>query len=144
MRLYLAGPMRGYPEFNHPAFAEGTRLLRGLGHDVFSPAENNLRLGLDPAGMSGDQAEVERKFPLRACLAADVAWICGSAEGIALLDGWETSGGARAEVALALALGLPVWELRGFTRDGGSTRVTMLPCLTCGYPPARRSQDKCR
>lgn len=121
MRIYLAGPMRGYPEFNHPAFIRGAEQLRHGGHEVFSPAEHDLQLGLDPAGLSGDQAEVERKFPLRRCLGDDLAWICASADAVVLLDGWEVSAGARAEAATALALGLPVWQLGAFLLYGIET-----------------------
>ena len=59
VKLYLAGgPMRGYEAFNHPAFHRATKLLRDLGHDVFSPAEHDNSVGLDTVGMTGDHSEV--------------------------------------------------------------------------------------
>ena len=45
-------------------------------------------------------------FNLREALADDCEYICRNATAIALLPGWENSKGARAEHALAVALGL--------------------------------------
>ena len=119
MRLYLAGPMRGYEAFNHPAFHCATKLLRDQGHTVFSPAEHDNSVGLDTAGMTGDDAEYESLgFSLRTLLAADLAWICGEADALVMMPGWEASPGARAEAAVALALSLPVWELARFLLYG--------------------------
>lgn len=111
MKLYLAGPMRGYPEFNFPAFHAAAAHLRSLGHEVFSPAEKDIeRHGTDiSAGNAhGDEgvAAKEHGFDLRVALGDDLAWICEHAEGIALLEGWMGSKGAQAEYATALALGL--------------------------------------
>jgi Domain of unknown function (DUF4406) len=119
MKVYLAGPMRGYPEFNHPAFRAGARRLREAGHEVFSPAEHNERLGLDTRASDGDQAAIEDAFPLRKLLGDDLAWICAHAEAVVLLPGWEQSSGACAEAAVARALGLPARELAAFlAREG--------------------------
>jgi hypothetical protein len=113
MKLYLAGPMRGYPQFNFPAFHAAAAKLRAEGHDVFSPAENdNERHGKDISkdNLTGDEAVAakEHGFNLREALAIDLSYICKEAEGIALLPGWERSKGAKAERATALALGLKV------------------------------------
>lgn len=108
MKLYLAGPMRGIIEFNHPEFRRVTAALRAAGHEVFSPAEHNEHVGLRTEGLAGDQSAVEAEFPIRRLLGDDLAWICAQGEGVALLKGWEHSKGACAEAATGKALGLPV------------------------------------
>lgn len=104
MKLYLAGPMRGYPDFNFPAFDAGAEALRALGFDVFNPADHDRSTGKPIESLT-----------IRECMLADTAWICEYAEGIALLDGWQKSTGALAEVALARALGIPAFEILYWT-----------------------------
>jgi Domain of unknown function (DUF4406) len=111
MRVYLAGPMCGYPQFSQEAFIEGAQRLREKGHEVWSPYEDSLASGLDTAGMSGNQAEAERVRPLRECLAADLSWISLHVEAVVVMEGWEASLGATAEAAAARALGIPVIRL---------------------------------
>lgn len=129
MKIYLAGPMRGWPEFNHPAFGKARRLLRAAGHEVFCPAEHTERCGLNPSGLAGDPAETAAAgLSLRGLLGADLAWICGTAQALVMLPGWERSAGARAEAATALALGLPVWEFAWFMLYGDDAQlVTAVP-----------------
>lgn len=108
MKLYLAGPMTGIKDFNFPMFDSVTTELREKGYEVFNPAENDRDNGYDGKSAKGDPAEAESKgFDLRTALKQDLAWICDHAAGIALLPYWENSKGAKAEVALAHALGLP-------------------------------------
>lgn len=116
MKIYVAGPMRGIPEFNFPAFNEATAKLRALGHTVFNPAErDNERHGKDisKGNATGDEslAAKEHGFDLRVALGDDLAWICAHADAIAMLPGWENSKGAKAERATARALGLEIIRL---------------------------------
>lgn len=106
MKVYLAGPMSGLPDFNFPAFHAAAAKLREQGHDVFNPAEKDEEIHDKQIFKGeGDVAACEAKgFSLRKALAADVKYICEEAEAIAMLPGWEFSGGARAEWALANAL----------------------------------------
>lgn len=101
MRLYLFGPMRGYPQENHPAFYKAAAALRAQGHQVFNPAEN------------GNAGDAVRQF-----IGGDLAWICSFAEGLVGLPGWEASKGSHAETATACAIGVPVWELGEFLAFG--------------------------
>jgi hypothetical protein len=110
MRVYLAGPMTGIPEFNFPAFHEAAKTLREAGHEVFSPAEADERrygVGFTKNCIHGHPAELfSVKFNLRQALAEDLEYICNEAEAIALLPGWEQSSGAMAEFMAARALKL--------------------------------------
>lgn len=116
--FYVAGPMRGIPEFNYPAFHRAADWLRARGHSVFSPAEWDMqRHGVDIS--KGNDAGCERLaaekhgFNLREALCADLSFICTSADAIALLPGWRASKGATAELATAIALGHRVFEIVG-------------------------------
>lgn len=114
MRIYLAGPMRGLPDLNFPAFDAAAAKLREWGHEVFNPAERDRDVyGEDfAAGTSGDPAEIP-KFDLREALFADLAWICLNADAVVTLPGWRQSAGASAEVAVAAALGITVTTVEG-------------------------------
>lgn len=110
--VYLAGPMSGIPEFNFPAFRLWAAVLRDLGYEVFSPAEQDIkRHGVDVSAgnVTGDCSvgiAADVGLNIRTCLADDLAWICAHATHIALMPGWEHSAGARVEFALACALKL--------------------------------------
>jgi len=113
MKIYLAGPMRGIPEFNFPAFYAAAAVLREQGHSVFNPAErDNEKHGTDisKGNATGDEAvaAAQHGFNLREALGADLEFICREADAIALLPGWEASKGANAEKATAVALGLEI------------------------------------
>lgn len=109
MIIYLAGPMRGYADFNFPAFDFAATKLRTQGHEVFSPAERDREREGTEFGKGNATGSVEEAtkqgFSLRNALGDDTAFICAKAEAIALLPGWEKSSGANAEWTLAKALG---------------------------------------
>lgn len=110
MNIYLSGPMRGYKDFNFPAFDKAAASLRASGHSVFNPAEKDREK--DPDGISwknetGDIAVAETKgFDRRVAIRADLDYIIDHADAIALLPGWEVSKGANAELWLARFLDL--------------------------------------
>jgi hypothetical protein len=106
--------MRGYENFNFPAFDYAAERLRERGFVVFSPAERDREVyGADiEFNPTGDESKVSNKAcTIEDCMKADTAWICDNAQAIALLPGWQKSSGANAELALAKALGLTVMEL---------------------------------
>lgn len=107
MKIYLAGPMTGLPMFNFPAFDAAEEMLRSLGHDVINPAQLDRDVGFDPA-----TTVVSQEF-LRDALRRDLSALC-DADAIAMLPGWEKSGGARVEWTLATHLGLDVVYLSPF------------------------------
>lgn len=114
MKVYLAGPMRGIPHFNFPAFHAAAKQLRAQRYIVFSPAErdierhNGVDISHDNADGSDTLAAEKHGFDLRTVLSEDLMYICKEADAIALLPGWEKSAGVGAELATARALGLKI------------------------------------
>lgn len=116
MHVYLAGPMRGYKDFNFPAFFEAAEKLRKEGHSVFNPAERDTKEWGSERLKSATGSETEVAANLgktslemaRECFLADTNYICTTADAIYLLPGWEKSKGANAEKALCEAIGLKV------------------------------------
>ena len=102
--------MRGYPDFNFPAFRDAAAQLRALGHEVFSPAERDERGGFRADGLDGSRAALG-DFDLRRALAGDLDWVCREAELVVTLPGSADSLGAAAEIAAARALDIPVASL---------------------------------
>jgi hypothetical protein len=101
---YLAGPMRGIPEYNFPAFLRAAALLREQGWTIHSPAERDIEEGFDP---KTDEAK-----SLDYYMQHDLAAVC-SHDAVILLGGWEDSQGARLEAMVADEVGHPVFELVG-------------------------------
>jgi hypothetical protein len=93
-RIYIAGPMTGYPHHNFPAFHEAATRFRAAGCVVANPAEN-----------FGGRTDLPRESYLR----ADVL-LLAQCDSIALLPGWEKSRGAKFEYLLAHELGLEVFD----------------------------------
>ena len=91
--LYVAGPMSGHPENNYPAFHEAAEALRGAGYKVISPAEYSV-----PDGSRVHYVDLIRE-DLRLML---------DCHGVAVLEGWWDSVGARNEVNVAGVLKMPV------------------------------------
>lgn len=114
MKIYLAGPMSGYPRWNFPAFEAAAAQLRALGYEVVSPAENDLAHGVDPNAPGFTFTEKDYADAMR----RDVA-ILLEVDGVALLDGWNESRGASLEAQIGLALGLEVGTLSAFTGKEG-------------------------
>lgn len=101
MKVYIAGPMTGYRDYNFPAFDVAAKRLRDCGYAVVNPADLDRERGFDPSLDEADAAF------LRNALQRDLSAIC-DCDGVAVLDGWQQSLGACIEVALAVRLGLRV------------------------------------
>ncbi len=114
MKVYIAGPMRGYEQYNFPAFDDAEWRLTELGVENFSPAQRDRETGFDETSMTGNEDLADHGFSLREALRADTHYICTEADALVVLPGWEKSSGALAETALAKALGLPVYALSPF------------------------------
>lgn len=97
MKLYLAGPMRGYPDCNFPAFHKAAAELRAAGYEVWSPAENDVVIGLTSVTAQNVKLKDAMRLDLPALLDQDA---------IAVLEGWERSTGATLEAYVANAVGM--------------------------------------
>ncbi len=90
LTTYIAGPMRGFPNYNYDTFNAVAKVARAQNWEVHNPAEN----------FSGEQG-LEWGVYMR----HDVGLLL-KCNAIILLPGWEKSEGARLEVACAKAFGL--------------------------------------
>lgn len=112
--FYVAGPMRGHKDLNFAAFDAARDRGKRLGYNIISPADMDREYGIDPikdptvAEHENDLSSAE----LREIVQRDIEVITSlrpeRGDGIAVLNGWGDSTGARAEVALAQWLGLRI------------------------------------
>ena len=113
---YLAGPMRGHPQLNFPAFHDAAAWLRAQNWKVFSPAERDEA----DESLNGDW-KINEKRGLDYFMQYDLAAVCQTDCVICLPD-WEMSQGARLETMVAVEVGHPVFEI---VRVGFSRRRTL-------------------
>ncbi len=95
LRVYISGPMTGYPQQNYPAFISAEAELRAAGHVPLNPARNPEQ----PTWADYMRLDL-----------ADVL----TADQLAVLPGWEASRGARLEVHVAHALEVPVLPIDAY------------------------------
>lgn len=129
MRVYVSGPMTGRPGYNYPAFDAAEGRLVAQGHFVVNPACISVQFGntdvvahsfgvlysiedkTKDGGRIDDYAfgkELKERARLaQAIIDADLAAV-RSCDAIYLLRGWETSRGAKKELAEAIAHGLTI------------------------------------
>lgn len=119
-KIYTAGPMRGYPDHNIPAFKQAATHLRSLGFVVVSPVE---------IGIEWTKSESQTAFKAEEYLVKDIyAILEKECNAIALLPGWENSVGAKLEAAIALTLGF-----KFFSADGTPMSPPSKIEITGGY-----------
>lgn len=130
MKLYIAGPMTGYPEYNYPAFNRAEEILIAHGYDVLNPARRGV---VDGWGWVDYMRPALRDI--------------SEADGLAVLDGWHASRGATLEVDIAQRLDLRVarveaWcdaDFSGVPRSTARVRT----CRECGCTDNRACDPAC-
>ena len=100
-KLYIAGPMNGYEDYNHPMFNDVAAKLRAADWEIINPAEFEPELDADLAW----------EVRLSIYLQEDIE-LLARCTGIMLLPGWADSTGANCELFVSQMLGLMsyVWE----------------------------------
>lgn len=97
---YIAGPMTGYPDFNHPAFFAKEKELLNVLSFVGGPFSI-----INPAKIADGDTTKEYAFYIKESLA-----LLEKANAVVFLEGWKNSKGARLEAAYAVALGLHMYD----------------------------------
>ena len=109
--IYVAGPMRGYENYNYPAFDYRAKKLDEMGWTVINPAELDRNEGKpmsDPMAFSPETNYADHEF-MRQALKRDMDALCDDCTAIYMMANWEESRGAKAEWHLAKALGLDIF-----------------------------------
>lgn len=97
--VYIAGPMRGIPQYNFPAFFAAEKRWQEAGWDVVNPA----RMDREIDGR-------RRDWPVEHYMARDLPALITQCDAIAMLPGWESSDGANKELAVARWTGKQVLD----------------------------------
>lgn len=104
LKIYVAGPMRGYPEYNFPAFYRVSKKLRGTGWEVTNPAEIANEIGWDE---STPERDLTRQH-LTDFILRDVKLV-SEMDAICMLLGYQGSKGAMVELSMARYVGIDVY-----------------------------------
>ena len=93
MRIYIAGPMKGIPQRNYPAFYAAAAAWEAAGHIVLNPAS------VDEGG----------NMTWEDCMRASMR-LLSTADAVAVLRGWKRSTGAKIEVYAARSFKWHVYD----------------------------------
>ena len=121
MKVYISGPMSGVPQFNYPAFnamaAELRKVVTGPGEhiEVFNPAEAaspdvQAKAMASANGMGDEGYPTQGEFIGQAVRTI----INGGFDALVMLDGWETSRGARCEAVAGVVSGCKIVKIERF------------------------------
>lgn len=102
LKLYLAGPMTGYENFNRPAFKAAAALLRSSGYIVCNPAELDSDDHIKQLNSDNYNAADYYKRDLYYLMECDQ---------VLFLPGWQKSKGCLLEFTVARTLKMPVYQL---------------------------------
>lgn len=102
--IYIAGPMRGYHEYNFQAFHDADEDLSNQGWETINPAQVDINNGFDP---KTPQHALTRE-DLENFIVRDIHLVL-SADAVVVLHGWEKSKGVAVEVAIAKYSDMPIY-----------------------------------
>ena len=108
--VYVAGPMRGLPQCNFPAFDDAAAMLRASGWNVISPADHDRSVGFDPGPDDVDCTAMPGMY--EGSMRWDLERIMNDCNALYMLADWEKSQGANTEHAVAKAIGLHIMYAR--------------------------------
>ena len=124
-RVYIAGPMRGYKDYNFPAFYKAEEALYHMGAEPINPARLDENSGFDPT-----KDKVTRKMKEQ-FIRRDVEAVM-ACDSLVALKGWRKSQGATVEVQLAQWRGIPCYEFPSMEPIGSEDILTEALRLTTG------------
>ena len=111
MKLYLAGPMTGIPQFNYPAFDGWKAALQDYGYTVVAPHDEDSDELREAAMASESGALIDLKgigdMSPENLATRNVLGVL-SCRGVATMPDWARSSGVRHEVETAVRFGRPV------------------------------------
>jgi hypothetical protein len=111
LTIYIAGPMRGIPFYNFPAFDAARDMLYCIhpGATILSPADMDREAKFDAMKCPADTDwnAIPPRFDFLECVRRDLDAV-RSCTMIYMLAGWEKSSGARAEKAVAEWMGATI------------------------------------
>lgn len=97
LKIYIAGPMSGYPGLNWDAFDRKERELTAAGWDVVNPARMDREIGVNPDSLGEYDYEDAARRDIDALFGCDAIY---------LMAGFQFSKGACWERALAKHWGI--------------------------------------
>lgn len=103
-KIYIAGPMTGYPNWNHDAFNRAAYEYRRRGYTVYNPAEVDVGNGIDIPEDGDTAVSISTgSLNMREVYLKDIQEVV-TGDAIHMLKGWEFSPGACGEHAAAVAM----------------------------------------
>jgi hypothetical protein len=105
LRIYISGPITGYPLGNKPAFSLAKESLTKKGHEVISPFDDESQEATDET-LKDNYGDKYWK------VLSDDVYKLSKVEALVFLPGWEQSKGARLEAYIGLLNGFPMFEYR--------------------------------
>lgn len=110
--IYIAGPIRGVPQLNFPAFYKAEALLELWGYTVINPARMDIEQGKAHWNHTLNDVILDNSFTMENALSRDFKEILHNADAIVVLDNWGPSSGANKEAAFTVSIGKDVFAFK--------------------------------